>query len=355
MAKKSNRVKQEPTIDDIIDKIKQKSADGDYIYRGERKRHRKISSAFYRECAKIDSEHFDLRDAQKEMLDTAKKHTAKSPIGLLADYLDIKDRKNAWLHSFNRDIKTAFENAAEREILIELQHYGGKTNLIDFTTDYLIAIFFACSGYPKNHGRIILLDINEAKEKDMIIHPQNPQHRVIAQKSVFVDPPEGFIEVPKDKKVTIPSALKQEFLTYLRKHHGISTETIYNDIHGFITYQNIHENYYIAFYMGLTFQSRGFNAETKEKRQKEYKEAIKHYSTSIEVNPHPVPIINRADCWLYLEEWDKAKDEFNTAIEMGWEISTIIELFRNNYENVAAFEEKTGSKMPEDLAEMLGG
>ena len=181
MGKKSNRVKQESTIDDIINEIKQKSADGDYIYCGERKRHRKISSAFYRECAKIDSEHFDLRDAQKGMLDTAKKHIAKSPIGLLADYLDIKDRNNAWLHSFNRDIKTAFENAAEREILIELQHYGGKTNLIDFTTDYLIAIFFACSGHFTKPGRVILLDRNEAIEKDMIIHPQNPQHRVIAQ------------------------------------------------------------------------------------------------------------------------------------------------------------------------------
>lgn len=346
MANKSNS---KPTVDDIINEIKQKSADGDYIYRGERKRHHKISSAFYRECAKIDSEAFDLRDAQKEMLDTAKKHTAKSPIGLLADYLDVNDG-----NAITRDVKMAIENAAEREILIELQHYGGKTNLIDFTTDYLIAIFFACSGYLKNHGRVILLDRNEAMEKGMIIDPQNPQRRVIAQKSVFVDPPDGFIEVPKDKKITIPSVLKQEFLTHLRKHHDISTETIYNDIHGFITYQNIHANDYIAFYMGLAFQNRGFEAE-KGKKQKEYREAIKHYSTSIEVNPHPITITNRAECWLHLEEWDKAKDEFNTVIEMGWEISAIIESFRNEYENVAAFEKETGFKMPEGLAEMLGG
>ena len=343
MAKKSNSVKREPTIDDIINEIKEKSSDGDYIYRGERKRHRKISSAFYRECAKIDSEAFDLRDAQEEMLDIVKKHTAKSPIGLLADYLDI------------RDIKTAIERAAEREILIELQHYGGKTNLIDFTTDYLIAIFFACSGYLKNHGRVILLDINEGIEKDMIIRPQNPQHRVIAQKSVFVDPSDGFIEVPKDKKVIIPSVLKQEFLTYLRKHHDISTETIYNDIHGFITYQNIHENNYIAFFMGLTFQNRGFKAETKQKKQAEYREAIKHYNRSIKVNPHPTTIVNSGECWLHLENWDKARNEFNTAIEMGWEILNIIKSFRNDYKNVAEFEEKTGFKMPEDLAEMLGG
>ena len=351
MARKSNSKNRKPTIDDIINEIKQESEDGDYIYRGERKRHRKISSAFYRECAKIDSETFDLRDAQKEMLDTVKKHTAKSPIGLLADYLYVKDGKNDWINALNQDVKPAIEDAAEREILIELQHYGGKTNLIDFTTDYLIAIFFACSGHLTKHGRIILLDRNEAIEKDMIIHPRNPQHRVIAQKSVFIDPPDGFIEVPKNKKVTIPSALKQEFLTYLQKHHDISTETIYNDIHGFITYQNIHQNAYIAFYMGLTFQNRGFNAETKEKKQKEYKEAIKHYNTSIEISPDPVAIVNRGECWLHLEEWDKAKGDLRIGLDIEYDI---IRSFRNDYKDgVKEFEEKTGLKMREDIIEML--
>ena len=345
MANKSNS---KPTIDDIINEIKQKSADGDYIYRGERKKHKKISSAFYRECAKIDSDAFDLRDAQKEMLDTAKKHTAKSPIGLLADYWDVKNG-----NAIRIDVKKAIENAAEREILIELQHYGGKTNLIDFTTDYLIAIFFACAGEFTKDGRVILLRKTEQIKKEMIIHPQKPQHRVIAQKSVFVDPPEGFIKVPKDKKVTIPSALKQEFLTDLRKHHDISTETIYNDIHGFITYQNIHENDYIAFYMGMTFQNRGFKAE-KGKKQKEYREAIKHYDRSIKITPHPVPIINRAECWLHLEEWDKARDEYKTAIKMVSEIQ-IINSFRKDYKNVKDFQEKTGLTVPPDLAEMLGG
>ena len=106
MAKKSNRVKQESTIDDIINEIKEKSDDGDYIYRGERKRHRKISSAFYRECAKIDSEVFNLQHAQKVMLNTVKKHTAKSPIGLLADYLDDKSGKNSFTKFFKRNTKT---------------------------------------------------------------------------------------------------------------------------------------------------------------------------------------------------------------------------------------------------------
>ena len=58
----------------------------------------------------------------------------------------------------------------------------------------------------------------------MIKTTRNPRHRVIAQKSVFVRPPNGFIEPHKDNIVTIPPNLKQGILQYLRKYHGISTE-----------------------------------------------------------------------------------------------------------------------------------
>ena len=73
------------------------------------------------------------------------------------------------------------------EILTEIQHYGGKTNLIDFTTDYLIALFFACDGHHEKKGRIILQ--RTEKIQDIIERPRNPRHRIIAQKSVFVRPP----------------------------------------------------------------------------------------------------------------------------------------------------------------------
>ena len=147
-------------------------------------------------------------------------------------------------------IAGTIEEAVEREILTELQHYGGITNLIDFTTDFLIAIFFACSGNPKDDGRVILLQKTKSIE-NMILHPQNPRHRVVAQKSVFLHPPKGFVDVSANSIVTIPAHLKGRFLKYLRKFHGISTETIYNDIHGFIRNQNIQQNAYIQFNLAL--------------------------------------------------------------------------------------------------------
>ena len=109
-------------------------------------------------------------------------------------------------------------NSDELEILTELQHYGGKTNLIDFTTDYLIAIFFACDSHPTKDGRVILLEKTELIEKTMIVRPQDPQHRVIAQKSIFLYPPDGVIDVPDDNIVYIPAYLKQRLLEFLRKY-----------------------------------------------------------------------------------------------------------------------------------------
>ena len=123
----------------------------------------------------------------------------------------------------------------EFEILTELQHFGGYTNLIDFTTDNHIALFFACNGSLGEPGRIILLErTEEIKKKYHIEKPRNPQNRIIAQKSIFVRPPKGFIEPEQFTEVNIPELLKGSMLDHLRKQHDISTQTVYNDLHGFI-------------------------------------------------------------------------------------------------------------------------
>ena len=60
--------------------IEKKSANGDYIYRGEPKRHKRVSSTLYRHYAKeIKAEHFDIEVAQDKMLRTA------------ADYIQEED------------------------------------------------------------------------------------------------------------------------------------------------------------------------------------------------------------------------------------------------------------------------
>ena len=139
------------------------------------------------------------------------------------------------------------------EILTELQHYDGYTNLIDFTTDSHIALFFACDGALGKPGRIILLERSEEiNKKHQIKEPRNPQNRIIAQKSVFVRPPNGYLEPKQYNVIDIPGLLKAPILDHLQKHHGISTQTVYNDLHGFIRNQNTHLKECIEVYKAET-------------------------------------------------------------------------------------------------------
>ena len=94
MENKSDSKNQTLTIDDIINEIKEKSADGDYIYRGERKScYEKVSSALYREYSKHINmnriSNFDLIYAQKEMLKIVKNHIGESPVGPLEYFADV--------------------------------------------------------------------------------------------------------------------------------------------------------------------------------------------------------------------------------------------------------------------------
>ncbi len=256
-----------------IGEIARASEDGDYIYRGEPECYDKVTSNLYRHYeGDIEAENFEVETAQAEMLKEAKGYAQKAP---------------------------------DFETLTQLQHYGGKTNLIDFTTDYLVALFFACNGSHDEDGRILLLkQTEESKSKYRVTTPRIPQNRVIAQKSKFVQPPEGFIY--PSNEIDVPRGLKKPMLDYLRKHHAISTETIYNDLHGFIKHQELHDSAYAEFYKG----------ETRYKR-KEFDKAIEHYNTVLRLNPGRVEgYINRGNSYQAKGEYVRSIKDFDTAIQL---------------------------------------
>ena len=297
------------TIQDIIHEIEQKSKGGGYIYRGERELHKdpphngKVSSNLWREYG-IEEEHFNIELVQKEMLAAAKKHTGDLP----QDFsLDVIASPNT--------VGESTQEVIDFEILTEIQHYGGKTNLIDFTTDYFIALFFACDGHYDEEGRVILQKID--KIRSMIAHPRNPRHRVIAQKSVFVRPPKGFIEPREDEIITIPSHLKQPMLEHLRNYHAIFTESIYNDLYGFIRNQDIHGDAYTEFYRGFASQNRADEAKTPEAKQQEYEAAITHYTKAIELKPDFANAYNNlGNAYADKGKLDNAIRDYTTAIQL---------------------------------------
>ena len=264
--------------------IEEKTVGGDYIYRGEPKKHEgcpyygKVSSSLWRQFMgeQFDTENIDIESVQAATLEDAKSYVLESD----------KD---------------------DFEFMAQLQHYDGKTNLIDFTTDYRIALFFACDGHHDQDGRVVLLQkTEEIKKKYQVEEPQNPQHRVIAQKSTFVRPPKGFIEPGEYKEIIIPKCLKKPMLNHLRKYHGIFTEKIYNDLHGYIKHQNRHQKAYKEFYIGMFYQSRG-----------DSEKAIKHYTKAIKLKPHFAAAYNNRGAVYYRQgDYNHAIDAYTKAIEL---------------------------------------
>ena len=264
-----------------IAEIAEKSADADYIYRGEQECYEKVCSSLYREYSHTEGVHSDIASVQKKILEEAKTYIGKT------DDIDKTD-----------DI----------EILTELQHFGGKTNLIDFTEDYLIALFFACDGSHEKKGRVILL--KGESEGYRVRKSRKTISRVESQKSVFVESPTGFVE--PDIVVTIPINLKMPMLDYLQKYHRISIATIYNDLHGFIR-----RSAYIEFLRGLNSQGEAEEAETLEGKHEHYKEAIRHYTEALKLkSDFAIAYNNRGNAYADKGDFDPAIQDYNTAIEL---------------------------------------
>ena len=273
------------TVDEIIDEIKKKAADGDYIFRGEAECYDKVSSNLYRELEVVKVKYSDINDVQNEIADAAKAYT---------------------------DGTDAFE------ILTEFQHYGGKTNLIDFTTNSNVALFFACYGHPDKPGRVIVLQKTEAVKK-MLKCPRGLVKRAIDQDSVFIQPPDGFIEPENDDIINIPKDLKLLILEHLREcpEREISPKTIYNDIHGFISSQNAYWMSYREFYDGLIWKDKGDEEKDPKEKQDAYREAITHYTNALERDSQqPAIYNNRGNAYGAMDEVDKAINDLNKAIEL---------------------------------------
>ena len=210
-----------------------------YIYRGESECYQEVSSKLWRDYKPCANHHsFDIKAIQDEMVNAAKKHDVTLTTSMItADERYFEDNFKATANAANAilDINRKYENL---EILTKIQHYGGSTNLIDFTRDYFVALFFACDSSPNEPGRLISLKAENPSIRNWIKEPRYPEQRIIAQKSVFIEPPKGFIEQKLYREYPIPSDCKPHIMEYLRLFHNISPETIYNDLHEFIHLQN---------------------------------------------------------------------------------------------------------------------
>lgn len=271
---------------EIISKIGKMSENGDYIYRGEPECYPKVSSTLYRQLEESKIEH------PERMVEKVQEG-------------ELVKAKN-YIHE-----------ADQFEILTQLQHFGGKTNLIDFTTNYYIALFFACNGYPDENGRIILQDKN-GTIKDWIKEPRKSGtgSRPDVQKSIFVRPPNGFIEPHEDDIVEIPKDLKRPLLKYLEKEFGISTEKIYHDIHGFIRSQDLRWSANTEYNLSIDFQNRREGADNPQERTQYNQKAIEHLTNAIRLNlDYTESYKNRGVAYDFKGDYDSAIEDYSTRIK----------------------------------------
>ena len=279
----SNPQTQLNRILEIISKVEKMSAAGNYIFRGEAQLYPKVSSNLYRELEKVELLYLGVEIIQKEELQYAKRYIKKTD---------------------------------DFEILTEIQHFGGKTNLLDFTTDYRIAFFFACESFPFKDGRIVMLD-KTGTMKDRIRKPWNPdpKSRVRVQKSIFVRPPEGVIK--PDSEVVISKDLKQPTLKYLQKESKISPETIYPDLHGFVSSQEIRWDVYQKYGNGIACLEKADALENAEEKDEKYQKAVTHLTNVIQLMPELFGAYNgRSNAYREMGHLDKAISDADEALRL---------------------------------------
>ncbi len=213
----------------------------------------------------------------------------------LADFIKyncnlVEEAKNANYHLKENKILT------DIEMLAELRHYSAATALIDFSRDFLVALWFACEPVDsKSDGKILIakmgntgdfLQLNSADKKyslekvlkfetrnkdqskgksnewlkaesevEVEVEPEtgaeNPDlwyweprfeinHRLSAQKAIFIfgkpDIEEKFVIQP----IEIKNMDKKDIRIELDTCFGINKKTLFNDLPGFSEINDVH-------------------------------------------------------------------------------------------------------------------
>jgi len=184
----------------------------------------------------------------------------------------VADAKNANYHQKEN------KQLQDIEVLAELRHHSAATALIDFTRDFLVALWFACEPRRNSQeGKIFVVDTGKAenflrltsqdKEKTLQeifrFQPSNGQndlagtgprrmikipklwyweprfeinHRLSSQKGVFIF---GKGKIPCRGEVTIPGEDKKAIREELSTWFGINEKSLFNDLPGFATLNDV--------------------------------------------------------------------------------------------------------------------
>ena len=298
-------------VSNLINDLVLLAGSGEYVYRGESECHERVSSGLYRQLYEINNENFDIVEAQERQIDEARRYTKETD---------------------------------PDKIVAQIQHLGGKTNMIDFTRDLNVALFFACNYSFDKDGRVIYVNRNARSRGYDLVPVTAPDNMADAQKSIFVRSRTGYLKEDDYFVYEIPQTLKQRALEYLQRVHGIETATVYNDISGFIRHQDRIVDPLAEIYAGITFHEKG-----------DLQRAIAHYSTHIEKSNSwgmVIGLYNRGLAYAAIGDLESAARDFIRYDSRKWagkeelrpEIQNLIDQYRPVFEEKQRLEATGGGQ-----------
>lgn len=233
------------------------------------------------------------------------------------------------------------------DILVELQHYGAATCLIDFSYSAQIALWFACRHFEKEdengesqninkppHGKVSVMQMKRSKFTEITpdfmkkgpektidyflkepkgsplyyLKPMFQNNRIISQQSVLLF---GNYELEADDECIIEEGSKNKILTELERTSGYTEDRLFPDFEGFAWVNRKEAPYTESTYSALI--DFGESAIEKEEKE-EYEKALEYSSRAIQKDPNRIQAYNlRGRAYTSLERYDRALEDFAEA------------------------------------------
>jgi tetratricopeptide (TPR) repeat protein len=272
-----------------------------FIYRGQSNADWGLTSTYYRRFNFSKSNDKSHNPTQKQFQDYHKDL--------------ISDAKSYHYHK---------KELNDLELLLELQHYGAATGFVDFSRDFLIALWFASHGNQNTGGKVFLLDTNsidkfsglqegeeifaKCDKLQFVSNNFKSNNRIFSQKGVFVF---GNQTIDDVKTIEILQEDKQPILQEPSNIFSIDEKSLFQDIHGFSMVNDVNHPIYEK--TAEEYIEKGNNNYHKS----EFEKAIEAYKKAIEINPDSdMAYSNMGSAYAGLKKFEEAIEACKKAIEI---------------------------------------